>query len=143
MLGALGILAWVGVVVGGVWIFNNSITPDNAEVGQCVNIETDDGEVTVLNDGEVTMLKRDCSEDHDGEIVGVEEVNSENLEAIETGMADYCTEIIDPDDLTTLLERDDIELNAVIEDPNDVSNGDHLVCYAEATSGQLDEKILD
>ena len=30
----------------------------------------------------------------------------------------------------------------MIEDPNDVSNGDHLVCYAEATSGKLDEKIL-
>jgi hypothetical protein len=135
VLGALGILAWVGVVAGGVWICNNAVTPDNAEVGQCVNIETDDGEVT--------MLKKDCSEDHDGEIVGVEEVDSENRDAIESGMADYCAEIIDPDDLSTLLERDDIDLNAVIEDPNDVSNGDHLVCYAEAKSGKLDEKILD
>jgi hypothetical protein len=134
VLGALGILAWVGIVAGGVWIFANTVTPDNAEVGQCVDIETDGNEVT--------MLKKECDESHDGEIVAVEEVDSDNKEAIETGMADYCGEAIDAEDLTTLLSNEDIELNAVIEDPSDVNNGDHLVCYAEAKDGKLDEKIL-
>ncbi len=135
VLGVLSVLVWVGLIAGGVWIFQNAVTPDNAEVGQCVNVENDDDEVS--------MLKKDCDEDHDAEIVAVEEVDSDNLEAIETGMADYCIEALSEDDLTTLLGRDDIDINAVIEDPSDVSNGDHLVCYAEAKTGKLDEKILD
>jgi hypothetical protein len=135
VLGVLSVLVWVGLVVGGVWIFNNVVTPDNAEVGQCVDIDTDGDEVS--------MLKKDCTEDHDAEIVGVEEVDADNLEAIETGMADYCAEVVSEDDLATLFARDDIDLNAVIEDPSNVETGDHLVCYAEAKSGKLDEKILD
>ncbi len=133
VLGALGILAWIGVVAGGVWIFNNAVTPDNAEVGQCINIETDDNEVT--------MLKKECSEEHDGEIVAVEEVDSENKEAIEVGMASYCQEVLSAEDLEVINADTSLELNAVIEDPSDVSNGDHLVCYVEG-DGKLDEKIL-
>lgn len=135
VLGVLGIIAWVAVVAGGVWVFNNTIRPDNAEVGQCVDIEEDGGEVS--------MLKKDCTEDHEGEIVGVEKVNDDNREAIETGMADYCAEVLSAEDLSTIFERGDLELNAVIEDPENVENGDTLVCYAEATEGKLDEKILD
>jgi len=135
VLGVLGILAWIGLVAGGVWIFNNAITPDNAEVGQCVSIEEDDGEVT--------MLKKDCSEKHDGEIVAVDELDSETAKTAEEQQIGYCTEILSEGDLTTILGRDDIELQAVFEDPNNVDDGDHIVCYVEATSGDLDEKVLD
>jgi hypothetical protein len=135
VLGVLGIVAWIGLVAGGVWIFNNTIRPDNAEVGQCVDIETDGGDVT--------MLKKDCTESHDGEIVGVEKVNSDNREAIQAGMADYCLEIVSEEDQALINEPGDLELNAVIEDPNNVENGDTIVCYAESTGGKLDEKILD
>ncbi len=134
VLGGLGILAWIGLAVGGVWVFNNAVTPDNAEVGQCVNIDTDDNEVS--------MLKKECDESHDGEIVAVEEVDSDNKDAIQSGMADYCVELLDAEDLTTLLSNDEIEVKAVIEDPSDVSNGDHIVCYAEAKDGKLKEKLL-
>jgi hypothetical protein len=135
VLGVLGIVAWIGVVAGGVWIFSNTIRPDNAEVGQCVDIETDGGEVS--------MLKKDCTEDHDGEIVGVEEVTDDNREEIETGMADYCRVILSEEDLATIDGNPDLELGAVIEDPDNVQNGDTMVCYVESTSGKLDEKILD
>jgi hypothetical protein len=135
VLGVLGIVAWIGLVVGGVWIFENTIRPDNAEVGQCVDIEDDAGEVS--------MLKKDCTEDHDGEIVGVEEVTGDNREAIATGMAEYCNEVLSAEDLAVISERGDLELNAVIEDPNNVDVGDTLVCYAQSTEGKLDEKILD
>ncbi len=134
VLGSLGILAWIGVVAGGVWIFNNAITPDNAEVGQCVNIETDDNEVT--------MLKKECNESHDGEIVAVEEVDSENKEAIELGMADYCRVALSAEDQEVIDADANLELLAVIEDPSDVNNGDHLVCYVEGDD-KLDEKILE
>lgn len=134
--GLVGTAALVAGIVVGVWFFNNSIRPDNAEVGQCVDIDTDD-------DGAVGMWKKDCTESHDGEIVGVAEVNESNREAIETGMLDYCPELLDAEDRSVIEQRDDIRLDAVIEDPDDVEIGDHLVCYVEAARGTLDEKVLD
>ncbi len=134
VLGLVGLVTWIAVVAGGVWLFNNAVTPGNAEVGQCVNIDTEDNEVT--------MLKKECNEDHDGEIVGVAEVDDDNRDAIQSGMAAYCLEIVDEDDVATLVSNDEIELLAVTEDPSDVSNGDHLVCYAEAKEGKLKEKLL-
>ena len=133
--GFLGTGVAIALVVGGVWIFNNAVTPENAEVGQCISIDEDGGEVT--------MLKKECSEDHDGEIVAVEELDAEAAQTAEEQQVAYCTEILDEGDLTTILGRDDIELQAVFEDPNNVDDGDHIVCYVEATSGKLDEKVLD
>ena len=133
--GFLGTAAAIALVAGGVWIFNNAVTPDNAEVGQCISIDEDGGEVT--------MLKKECGEDHDGEIVAVEELDSDSAKTAEEQQVAYCTELLDEADLTTILGRDDLELQAVFEDPNNVEDGDHIVCYVEATSGKLDEKVLD
>jgi hypothetical protein len=133
VLGALGVLAWIGVVAGGLWIFNNAITPGNAEVGQCVNIDTDDNEVT--------MLKKDCDESHDGEIVAVEKVDSDNKDAVTAAMADYCQQVLSDDDLATIQGDSNLTLSAVIEDPKKVDNGDHLVCYVEGDK-KLTEKVL-
>ncbi len=135
VLGALGIVVIIGLVVGGVWIFNNSIRPDNAEVGQCVDIDSDD-------EG-VSMLKKDCSEEHDGEIVGVEELNSDTAQIAEEQQTAYCSQMISEEDLATITDREDVELEAVFEDPNNVQDGDHIICYVKAASGKLDEKILE
>jgi hypothetical protein len=135
VVGFLGTGVAIAVIAGGVWIFNNAVTPDNAEVGQCISIDEDGGEVT--------MLKKECSEKHDGEIVAVEELDSDSAKAAEDAQVGYCTELLSEEDLTAILERDDVELQAVFEDPNDVKDGDHIVCYVEATSGDLDEKVLD
>lgn len=134
VLGLLATIAIIAMVVGGVWIFSNTVRPDNAEVGQCVDIESDDG---------IVMLKKDCSEEHDGEIVAVEEVDSDNRELIEATQVAYCFEVLSDEDAATIEERDDVELEAVLEDPSNVEVGDHIVCYVEATSGKLDEKVLD
>jgi hypothetical protein len=56
-------------------------------------------------------------------------------------MASYCQEVLSAEDLEVITADTSLELNAVIEDPSDVSNGDHLVCYVEG-DGKLDEKIL-
>jgi len=133
--GFLGTAALIAAVIGGVWIFENTVRPDNAEVGQCVNIDSDD-------DG-VAMFKKDCTEDHDGEIVGVEELDSDTAQTAQEQQVAYCSEVVSEDDLATINGRDDIELNALFEDPNDVESGDHIVCFVEATSGKLDEKVLD
>lgn len=134
VLGVLSLIAYAVVIFGGFWFFNNTVRPDNAEVGQCVDIESDDG---------VVMFKKDCSEEHDGEIVAVEEVDSDNRELIEATQVAYCYEVLSEEDAATIEERDDLELEAVLEDPSNVDVGDHIVCYVEATSGKLDEKVLD
>jgi len=121
----IGLLMSIGsaVAVGALFLFADSVvTPAKAEVGQCVDIDEDDG--TVL------MRKKECTEEHDAEIVGVAKVTSDNLSEIEDGMASYCATAIDPDDLTKLAPYIQ-DINAVIEDPEKVEVGDHLVCYVE------------
>ena len=54
VLGAVGTLLIVGLVVGGVWLGQNIITPDNAEVGMCVDTDEDGGAIS--------MMKADCDE---------------------------------------------------------------------------------
>jgi len=134
VLGVLGLLAWAGIIAGGVWIFNNAVTPGNAEVGQCVNIDTDDNEVS--------MLKKDCDKEHDGEIVAVEKVDDGNIDEIKGAVAGYCQQILSQDDLDAINAVSNLELKAVIEDPDDVTKGDHLVCYVESDD-KLKEKVLD
>ncbi len=140
VLGLLGLLAWVGIAIAaiaGVAWFDSLVTLDEAKAGQCVNVDDDDD--TVL------LYEKSCSEDHDGEIVGVVKVTDDNLEQIETEMAGYCvTTVISQEDLTTIQEAGiDIitGILAVTEDPNDVEVDDHLICYVTSDK-KLDEKIL-
>lgn len=132
VIGILMSLA-TGAGIAALAIFADKVvTPANAEVGQCVNIEEEDGSIF--------LYKKECTEEHDAEIVGVAEVTNNNLEAVETGMATYCAEAIDQEDLAKLgASLADVE--AVIEDPNDVSVGDTLVCYVHPDD-KLDKPLL-
>ncbi len=118
------LMSIVTVIIGAaIFIFGSTIvTPANAEVGQCVDVDEDDGTVF--------LRKKECTEEHDAEIVGIAEVDSDNLEDVENGMASYCLEAIAADDLAKLAPYV-TDIKAVIEDPDDVSVGDHLVCYVE------------
>lgn len=131
----IGILVSIvtGIAAAAIFIFADSlVTPGNAKVGQCVNVDEDDGAIL--------LYKKECTEEHDAEIVGVAEVTDENRDEIESSMAGYCATAIDPDDFAKLSEYLD-EINALIEDPDDVSVGDTLVCYVEP-SGKLSDPIL-
>lgn len=130
----IGIVSVLATVAGGAFLIffaNSVVTPGKAEVGQCVDVDEDDG--TVL------MYKKECSEEHDAEIVGVEKVDSDNIDDIKEGMGAYCLELIKPEDLTKL--TDYLPTKALIEDPKKVEVGDHLVCYVEPGK-KLDEPIL-
>lgn len=135
VLGIIGLIVNVvvviGIVAGGIFL-SSVVAPEDAEVGQCVNIDTDDD--TVL------LREAECNEEHDGEIVGVAEVTDENLEAVESQMAGYCIEAISDEDFAKLADYLE-DIKAVTQDPNDVEVGDHLVCYVEP-SDKLDEPIL-
>ncbi|GAA3551914.1 DUF4190 domain-containing protein [Nocardioides daeguensis] len=131
----IGLLMSIGTAVAGAALFvfaDSVVAPGDAEVGQCVDIDEDNG--TVL------MREKKCTEEHDAEIVGIAKVTSDNLDAVENGMAAYCATAIDPDDLVKITPYAG-DLNAVIEDPKDVSVGDHLVCYVEPDD-ELTKPIL-
>ena len=141
MLGLVGLLAWVGIgiaAIAGVAWFQSIVEVDEAKVGVCVDIDDDDNDA-------VLMYEKECSEDHDGEIVGVVEVNSDNLEQIESEMTAYCvTTVLTEAEIAKITEAGlDVftDLKALTEDPNDVEEGDHLVCYVESKD-KLDKPIL-
>lgn len=132
IIGIIVSLASAGIGAA-IFIFADSVvTPDDAKVGQCVNVDEDDGSVI--------LYKKECSEEHDAEIVGVTEVTSDNRDDIAEGMAGYCATSIEADDLAKLTEYLG-DIQALIEDPDDVSTGDTLVCYVDPGE-KLDKKIL-
>jgi hypothetical protein len=135
VLGIIGLIAnavlIIGVVAGANW-FASIVEPEDAEVGQCVNIDTEDD--TVL------LREAECDEEHDGEIVGVAEVTDENLQQVESLMAGYCAEVISDEDFAKLSDHLE-DIKAVTQDPNDVEVGDELVCYVEPGE-KLDAPIL-
>ncbi|MCX6400160.1 MAG: DUF4190 domain-containing protein [Propionibacteriales bacterium] len=135
IVGILMTLA-TGAAIAGIAIFADKVvTPGKAEVGQCVNIDQDE-------DDNVIMYKKDCTEEHDGEIVAVAEVDAENKDAIASDMSNHCGTIVSDEDIAKLNEfSDDLEYKAVIEDPENVETGDHLVCYVESND-KLDKPIL-
>ena len=117
-----------------VFFFVDSLVPlDDAEVGQCVDVDEDDD--TVI------MREKECSEEHDGEIVATADVTAENIDAITGDLAAFCTSLIDAEDLVRLDAVDGLQYKAVMEDPDDISLGDHLVCYVEGDD-DLTEPIL-
>ncbi len=132
VLGVLSLLVAAGGIVFVVYFANTVVTPDNAKVGQCIDTERDGG--TVL------LTKAECNEEHEAEVVAVVEVTDENREDIANGMAVFCITAIaeeDQDAVTPYLK----DLDAVIQDPDDVSVGDTLVCYVEP-SDKLSDPIL-
>lgn len=128
----IGLLA-----IGGVWLFKNVVTPGNAEVGQCVNVSTSD-------DNEIGLMKADCDDGHDGEIVVVHDVTSDDLESVSNDL-ELCRRVLGEDSelMSAVEERinaGDVQLKGVVEDPPP-SAGETLVCYVEAKDGDLTEKI--
>ncbi len=133
VLGAVWALAIGGLAVGGVWLFNNIITPDNAEAGMCVDIE---------HDGDtISMFKKDCGDDHDGQIVYVGSYGDAKTQ-VDPGQLDgasgedqiaeeLCRQLAtDGDSL-----GDEFTWGLASEDPDNPGDGDNFVCYVEPSNG--------
>jgi hypothetical protein len=136
VLGLLGLLVWVGLgiaSIAGIGFLSSIVTPDEAKVGQCVNIDSDD-------DSSVLLREADCDKKHDGEIVAVVKVTDDNLEDVKSQMVGYCIQAISDEDSGKLADYVN-DIKAVTENPDDVEVDDHLVCYVEP-SDQLDKSIL-
>jgi hypothetical protein len=133
VLGILGTLITVGVVIGVVWVSQNFITPDNAEVGMCVDTD-EDGD-------SISMLKAGCSEDHDAEVFAVHELTGDEAAEFDPDTSgELCASRIDDPSLFT---SGDYEPYTVYEN-DDAEEGDVIVCLIQRTDGDpLEEKLLD
>jgi hypothetical protein len=131
----IDILAIVGitiaVVAGGLWISNNVITVENAEKGQCVE--------TTTEDDTVSLLKKDCAEAHDAEVVVVGDLTADELATYETDVAAVCeTRLTDDGGDPAELTGDSWQLLTEEIPP---SEGDAFVCLIENSDGsKLDAK---
>jgi len=131
VLSIIGLIGGVALIAAGGLFLSSIVELDEAEVGQCVKIDEDDD--TVL------LREAECNEEHDGEIVYTATVTEENNEDISALMGSFCAaEVAKGPDADKLLDYLD-DIQAVIEDPNDVEVGDHLVCYVDK---KLDKPIL-
>ena len=143
VIGIVGMLAAGGLIAVGVFFVNSQITPDNAEAGQCMDIR-EDGDT-------VFLTEKDCTEDHDGEIVHVAEFGDieatdpqlmpENINDLTDAAISQtiCSSLMDPEDVAKIGE--DLEWGLALEDPDDPADDDKFICYVES-SDKLDEPIL-
>jgi hypothetical protein len=125
----IDILAIIGVtiavVAGGLWISNNVITVENAEKGQCVE--------TTTEDDTVSLLKKDCSEAHDAEVIVVGDLTADELATYETDVAAVCeTRLTDDGGDPAELTGDSWQLLTEEIPP---SEGDAFVCLIENSDG--------
>ena len=128
VLGVVWLLVFAAAGFGIKYLVDNVVTVDNAEVGTCVNTTTND-------DDTVSLLKKDCGDGHDAEVVATGTLSSDDIDGFSSEQA-FCESVYFGDaDVTAY------KLSAVAEDvpPED---GDKFVCLAENTDGSdLTSKI--
>jgi hypothetical protein len=143
VIGIVGMLAAGGITAVIVFFVNSQITPDNAEVGQCMDIR-EDGD-------SIYLTEKDCTEDHDGEIVFVDEFGvieetdpslmPDDINDLTDAAISYavCSSLMDPADVEKVPA--DATWGLALTDPNDPADDDKFICYVEGKD-TLDEPIL-
>jgi hypothetical protein len=147
LLGLLGTLAGVG---GGIFVFiyaSSFIGVEEAEVGQCANIDVD-GDT-------VSLREKDCSESHNGEIVYVGEIRE-----IEEAATNIAVEM--PGDIANITDDEaaeeaickylvgeqadqidpELDWGSALENPQDAEDDDIFLCYVVGDDDSLEESVL-
>lgn len=145
VVGALATLSLAGIGIFFAWFANTVVTPDNAEAGQCVDLDTDSGDVF--------MTKAECGDEHDAQIYAVHELTESEVEAIDNrdiGQVAVCleeafTELPSPfDDKGRLTIEDyEVQIDGVANNPSSLEAGDVMICYVEAVDDKLEGDLLD
>ncbi len=138
IIGIIGTLAAAGIIIAVVFVAGTVVTVDNAEPGQCVDVEGPDDNLT--------LSKKDCSESHDAEIVATGkagDVEDADLEGTFLPAA-VCEQLAAEGDFDKVLNySEELELSVIAEDPDNVKDDDSVVCYAERVDGgKLTEGVL-
>lgn len=125
IINVIVLIAWAALAAGGVWLFSNIVTVDNAETGQCVD--------TTTEDDTVSLLKKECSEAHDAKVIVVGDLTADELATYETDVAAVCeTRLTDDGGDPAELVGDSWQLLTEEIPP---SEGDAFVCLIENSDG--------
>lgn len=117
---------WVVLFAGGVWFFNNIITVDNAEVGQCVTTDTGDSD-------EVGLMKQDCAEAHEAEVFVVGDLTADDVAVYGTDPGQICvTHYTEDGKDVNDLPGDYVNILTMDLSPEE---GDSFVCIVENEDG--------
>lgn len=143
VLGILGTLAFAGGIIFIVFLAKSTITPDNAKVGECANVST--------SGGNISLLEKDCDSSHDAEIVAVDDYGNLDPTLVPSSIDDItdsaisqanCASLMDDADVATL--GDGYEWTLALEDPNNPADSDKLICFVESANGdKLDAPLLN
>lgn len=137
-IGAVGTLAFVGVVGFFTWFGTSTVLLSSADVGQCVDVDE------LGSDEDATLFKKDCDEPHEAEVVVAEQFDSELVEAYEgAGTAASVCEDLLGEEYAAAFADDDYDLGIVFE-ASEPEPGDDFICYLERADGaELDAPIVD
>ncbi len=134
---AVGIPLTIATIVAGVFLgiyVSSIVSVDEATAGMCVDINDDD-------DG-VVLFEKECNESHDGEIIYAGDAGDDAAALESSDATSICVARID-EAAAAIVVSGDYDLNALLEDPNDVGSNDRFVCYIEPSDGEkVSEKVL-
>lgn len=135
---AVGIPLTIATIVAGVFLgiyVSSIVSVDEAAAGICVDINDDD-------ENGVVLIEKDCDESHDGEIIYAGDAGDDAATLESDEAVSVCVARIDQAAAATVTSGD-YEVNALLEDPDDVGAGDRFVCYVEPVDGdKISEPIL-
>ncbi|MCW2812690.1 MAG: hypothetical protein JWN84_145 [Nocardioides sp.] len=133
---AAGIGFAVAVTAGDPEEKGESLTPETAEAGQCVDIAEAAGRI------DITEAR--CSLPHDAEIVLTTEVGDAIAGPAELDDAEgVCRGLMDATDVTQLDDSEvALEWGLLIDEPSNIDPYDRLVCYVRSPDGTLTDPLL-
>lgn len=135
-VGVVGTIILGLSIFGIVYVVQNSVTIDNAKVGQCIN-------VTDQDNNEYSLSKKDCDSSHDAQIVVVAEVRDSAVDFGASTEADICVPLLDPADADSIdASGERVQYRVLTEDPDNPAPGDNFVCYVEKPVGNLSESLV-
>ena len=138
VVNVLVMLVSLAVVIFAVVLGSQVRAVSDLEPGDCVS-----GSGMLTDDLEVgTITEQECTEPHDGEVMGVATLTAEDIEADEDDFTTLCTEVVseDPERLA-LFDSDDYDLLALREGSE---VGDAVACLALDSGGdRLTEPLVE
>lgn len=135
-VGAVTTVLLVGAIAFFTWFGTSTVTLDNADVGQCINVDE-------LSGNDATLFKKDCDEPHEAEVAVADEFTTDQADGFTPGIPEALCSGLLSEEYAAAYTTGGYDVGLVFE-ANDPDAGDDFVCYLEPTSGdELEEPIVD
>lgn len=126
VLGILLSLATIGGGIGLAWYGNNTVFIEDAQPGDCININ------------DIDIWKAECDEPHDAEVIHAQQFDDDLVDQyVHTDAPELCARLTEASDYTDDVRRGSFQLSSWVDssDVEEPEAGDHLICVAEPYGG--------